>query len=302
MRDCIIIGAGLAGLSAAIQLGRYERDILVIDSGQGRSSLCQSYHNIIGWPKGVSGPELRAIGRKQAESTGVQFIEDEVIDVNKLDQGGFEVICKKGLDTFQAHTLLFATGLSDRFPPLPGLIPCLGLTMYVCPDCDGYEIRNRKTIILGSGNAGAHMAMILRNRTDDLTFINHEDEQVDEERMEKLLAAGIQYIAKPAAEVVVSKPGKIRGVYLEDGTVVAAERGFLAFGGNKVHSDLPAKLGVERLENRHILTDPRSRMTSVKNVWSAGDVNAHSEQAIIAMGEGNQCAIWINKALIGMGL
>ncbi len=81
--DCIIIGGGIAGLQGAIQLGRYEHKVLVIDSNYGRSTLCKTYHNILGWPDGVSGPELRRIGRQQAESTGVEFLEDEAVSVRK---------------------------------------------------------------------------------------------------------------------------------------------------------------------------------------------------------------------------
>lgn len=87
---------------------------------------------------------------------------------------------------------------------------------------------------------------------------------------------------------------------LADGQVVRAERGFLAFGSNHVHSELAEQLGVHLLHNKHIETHPRSKMTNVENVWVAGDLGAHAEQATVAMGEGAMSAIWIHKVLTGM--
>jgi thioredoxin reductase (NADPH) len=115
--DSLIVGGGIAGLQAAIQLGRYGQSVLVIDSGYGRSTLCRSYHNILGWPDGVSGEELRTKGRKQAEALGVQFVLDEIVEASK-EQGRFELVGKSGV-RYQGQTLLLATGLMDRFPDLP---------------------------------------------------------------------------------------------------------------------------------------------------------------------------------------
>ena len=92
--------------------------------------------------------------------------------------------------------------------------------------------------------------------------------------------------------------GRFRGVRLSGGEVIEADCGFVAFGGNEVRSDLARQLKVERMENRHIVTDPRTKMTSVPGVWAAGDVAVHSEQVTIAMGEGQQAAIWMHKWLL----
>lgn len=81
--DCIIVGGGIAGIQAAIQLGRYKHDIIVIDSAQGRSSIAKAYHNILGWPDGVSGHQLRTLGRQHAEKFDVEFLEDTVTSIEK---------------------------------------------------------------------------------------------------------------------------------------------------------------------------------------------------------------------------
>lgn len=295
--DCIIVGGGIAGLQAAIQLGRYEHHVLVIDSGFGRSTLCRSYHNMLGWPDGISGEALRSLGRKQAEHLGVEFKSGEVTHAAKKE-AGFELRIKEAANQiWKARTLLLATGLLDRIPNIPGLLPCLGLSVYICPDCDGYEVKNKQTIVLGSGDVGAGMAISLNYWTDEIIYINHERKAISLKLLEKLKAHSIEIISEPVAGVTTGKDWEFSGVQLESGDHIAGERGFIAFGGNQVKSSLAKQLGVERLENRHILTDPRSKMTNVAHVWAAGDVGVHSEQVTIAMGEGSQAAIWIHKAL-----
>ncbi|UQZ86051.1 Thioredoxin reductase [Paenibacillus konkukensis] len=298
--DCIIIGGGIAGLQGAIQLGRYRHSTLVIDKGTGRSTLCRNYHNVLGWPDGISGPELRRLGRLQAEALGVRFERDEAIRLASKEDGGFVVETKGSERSYHAETLLLATGLTDRFPNLPGLERCLGLSVYVCPDCDGYEVSGRQTIVMGAGSVGAAMAVTLSYWTDRIVYVRHEPEraQVSEELQEQLKDKGIRMISVPLAEVISTEAGEFRGVRLADGQIVEGERGFIAFGGNEVHSSLAAQLGIERLENRHIVTDPRSKMTNVPGVWAAGDVGVHSEQVTISMGEGSQAAIWIHKELL----
>lgn len=294
--DCIIVGGGIAGLQAAIQLGRYStHHVLVIDAGYGRSTLCQSYHNILGYPDGISGPELRKIGRKQAESYGVEFIDDRVVHANKSDSG-FELEVRQG-ELYFSRTMLLATGVMDRFPPIPGLVETLGISVYVCPDCDGYEVEQRTTVIMGAGNTGAQMALILRERTQDLTYVNHESVRVDHSLHMKLREQGIQYVEGEILEVRHTSSQYIGAVILSDGQVIQAERGFIAFGGNQVHSELAKQLGAEVHEHGHVACDPRSKESNVPGLWVAGDLGIHAEQVTVAMGDGATAAIWIHKAL-----
>lgn len=297
MNDCIIVGGGIAGLQAAIQLGRYSaHDILVIDKGSGRSTLCRNYHNILGWPDGISGDELRSLGKSQAESVGVQFINDTVEKAD-IQEESFLLTGRSG-NEYRGKTILLATGLTDRFPDIPGLVSTLGRTVYVCPDCDGYEVQNRKTVVLGAGNSGAGMAILLSDRTEDLTYINHEKTRVDDKLRSQLKDKGIVYVEKTMTEVECRGDGIIKAVKLEDGTVLPAERGFISFGGNKVHSELAQQLGAELEHNKHVKADPRSKMTNVPNVWIAGDLGVHAEQTTVAMGDGATAAIWIHKVLM----
>lgn len=298
--DCVIIGGGIAGLQAAILLGRYSvHRVLVVDAGRGRSSLCRSYRNILGWPEGISGEELRKRGKAQAEAVGVAFAEDHIIKAEQQPDHTFVLTGQRG-STYSAKTLLLATGIMDRFPDIPGLLTTFGRTVYVCPDCDGYEIQDRHTVMIGSGNAGANMSLLLAQRARSLTFINHEQQPVEEAKLRQMQKANIRYIEQPVTEIMEENDGEIRAVRLADGTQVEAERGFIAFGGNHVHSGLAEQLGVTLHHNKHVETNPRSKMTNIKNVWAAGDLAVHAEQATTAMGDGAIAAIWIHKELMGL--
>lgn len=301
-QDAIIVGGGIAGLQAALQLGRYGYRVLVVDAGRGRSTLCRGYHNVLGWPDGVSGDELRRLGRQQAEAVGVRFAEDEIVQAAaRPDEagGGFVLDGRQaGAGAYRSRVLLLATGIMDRFPALPGLEICLGKSVYVCPDCDGYEIKGHPTVVLGAGSVGASMALTLTYWNDRLVYVNHEQKEIEAELLAELERHGIEVVSEPIVRVLEREDGCFEGVELAGGRVVPGERGFIAFGGNRVHSELAQQLGVERMDNRHIVTDPRSKMTNVPGVWAAGDVAVHSEQVTIAMGEGSQAAIWMHKTLM----
>ncbi|WP_071393193.1 NAD(P)/FAD-dependent oxidoreductase [Bacillus tuaregi] len=294
--DCLIIGGGIAGLQAAIQLGRYMHSVLVIDSGDGRSTLCRSYHNILGYPDGVSGQHLRQTGRKQAEALGVHFLHGKAESAAKTE-AGFAVTVSNG-ETYSSKRLLLATGVMDRIPAelLPSLVPCLGISVYVCPDCDGYQVKGKPVIVIGAGVAGVNMVKTLLYWTNELVYINHEQKLGDDDR-KFLQENGISCI-DASIKQAVAKGAELEGFLLENGEIVKGHHAFTAFGGNEVRSQLAKQLGVELLENKHIVADPRTKMTNVHGVWAAGDVAVHSEQVTIAMGEGSQAAIWIHKDII----
>jgi len=295
--NCLIIGGGIAGLQAAIQLGRYMHKVLVIDSEDGRSSLCRSYHNILGYPDGVSGDHLRELGRKQAEALGVEFLKGKA-ETAAMTESGFEVTVSNG-ETYSSKRLLLATGVMDRIPPelLPSLRPCLGISVYVCPDCDGYQVKGKRTIVIGAGATGVDMVKTLSYWTTDLIYINHEQKPITKEDREFFQEKSITYI-EAGIKKTLANEAQLEGFLLENGETIEGNHAFIAFGGNEVRSQLAKQLGVELLENKHMICDPRTKMTNIRRVWAAGDVAAHSEQVTIAMGEGSQAAIWIHKDII----
>lgn len=292
----MIIGGGIAGLQAAIQLGRYKHDVLVIDSNQGRSTICRCYHNILGWPDGVSGQEIRKLGKLHAEKYGVHFLHDVVTTLQK-ESNHFYLETEQHA-TFEAKTIFLATGLVDHLPKLENLVTCLGTDIYVCPDCDGYEVSGKKTVVLGAGNTGADMAVTLAYWSNDIIYINHNQSAVDVTKLDELEKHRIKIVYEQIEKIILDEKQHFAGVLLKNGEVVEAERGFIGFGGNKINYELAEAVGVELTENKHVLVNPRTKETNIKGVWAGGDLAAHSEQVTIAMGDGSQAAIWIHKRLL----
>jgi thioredoxin reductase (NADPH) len=294
--DAVIVGGGIAGLQAAIQLGRYEHRVLVIDKGYGRSTLCKRYSNVLGWPDGVSGQELRDKGRQHAAKYGIEFIEDEIKQAKKDDEGNqFALQGNRG--EYHGRMLLLATGVTDRLPELEGLKACMGRSIFICPDCDGYEAKGQRTLVLGAGAPGAQMALTLSYWTQDIILINHEQKEINQELTGKLQDKNIQVYHQPI-QLLEEHEGNLQAVMLQDGTRVEAKIAFTSFGGNQIHTELAKQLGVERLENQHAISDPRSKMSNVPGVWVAGDIGVHSEQLTVAMAEGALSAIWMHKHLM----
>lgn len=289
--DCVIIGGGIAGLQAGIMLGRYQHRVLLIDSGRGRSSLCHRYNNIIGFPDGVSGQQLRHDGIKQAQSFGVETRKDKVVDVHS----NF-IVELEGGTSIQTRTLLFATGIEENFPPLPGIRECLGLSIYVCPDCDGYEIIGKKTAVVGSGETGAQLALTLKDWSEEIIFFNHGGASLSLAMQGELRERRILVQQTEVAKFEHTR-GLLEAIQTAEGHRWEIGKAFLAFGGNRVQSGLAVKLGAEVTDKGHLIVHPRTKMTNIEGVWAAGDVVDHSQFVTTAMGDGAQAGVWIHKWL-----
>ncbi|MGV2621942.1 NAD(P)/FAD-dependent oxidoreductase [Halobacillus sp. ACCC02827] len=294
MYDCIVIGGGIAGLQCSIMLGRYRRKVLIIDAGGGRSSLCRQYNNILGFPEGISGEELRKDGWLQAARYSVERKETKAVSLSQ-ESGGFEVETREGV-RYKSRTVLLATGVEDNLPDIAGLFPCLGRSIYVCPDCDGYEITNKKTVVIGSGDAGARMAETLMYWTKDLIVIDHLSKEISPVFDELSRMEAIPVI-QGKVDQIEQKDGIMAGLKLDSGRVLRAEKAFLALGGSRPVTALAEKLGAIVKGSGPVMTDTRTTATNIEGLFAAGDVSIHSQLATVAMGEGAQAAIWIQKWL-----
>src|SRR3954453_7118053 len=155
-REVIVIGGGIAGLSAAIYLGRARRDVLVIDSGHSMANWEPVVENYLGFPKGVSGEDLLKAGRHQAERHDVEFAKDEVEEV-RCEDGVFVVGAKQ--HRYRAQRLLLATGIFHLPPEIPGVRDCLGHSMFFCKDCDGFRVREKRIAICGANDEAVEYAL-----------------------------------------------------------------------------------------------------------------------------------------------
>ena len=181
MLDCLIVGGGPAGLTAAIYLARFRRNARVVDAGSSRASLIPLSHNYPGFPDGISGRDLLQRLRQQARRYGASLTTGHVESVERT-AGGF--LAQSGAEVIEARTLLLATGVVDIEPGLPNVNDAVrsGLVRH-CPICDGFEVIGKKVAVIGRGLKGVNEARFIQHYTTDLVLftlgIGHEisDEQ-----------------------------------------------------------------------------------------------------------------------------
>src|ERR1043165_5127510 len=156
--EIIVVGGGIAGLSAAIYLGRAQRDVVVIDSGHSMAKWEPVVQNYLGFPKGVGGEELLKNGRTQAKRYDAGLIQDEIKTVSARKS---IFVLKGKRKTYRTKRLLIATGIFHMPPEIPGIKPCLGHSMFFCKDCDGYRVRGQNLAIYGWTNETVEYALAM---------------------------------------------------------------------------------------------------------------------------------------------
>jgi thioredoxin reductase (NADPH) len=295
--DVAIVGAGPAGLTAAIWLGRYLRRVVVIDAGDPRNWETRGIHGYLGL-EGITPAELRGRGRDDARKFGATLVDATVSTVDRLDDDLFRVTLESGA-TLTAARILLAIGVRDVWPDVPGLEKCYGDTAHVCPDCDGYEARGRKTVVIASGRKAAGLAFALTTWTREIVICtNGAPADMSTEIMAKLDALNIPIIEAPI-ECVRSSGGEARALELPGGMCLDCDRIFFAIG-QEPSDDLGAQLGCKRDEIGRIVTDLHFH-TSVRNVYAAGDIIHGPQMAIAAAGIGAVAALAIHHSLLPEG-
>jgi thioredoxin reductase (NADPH) len=291
--DCLIVGGGPAGLTAAIYLARFHLDILVVDDGKGRAESIPCTHNHAGYPDGISGKELVRLMREQAQRYGARIKRDYVTRLDKSDDG----FCATwGSGSVEAKTVLLATGVKNRRPMMDEDLHDealqRGLIRY-CPICDGYEVTDKRVGVIGSDSHGVAEAVFIRSYTADVTLIAPDKSlQLKPEDSKRLKDAGIDCVDGPAQAVAIDK----------NCIVVDTAGGHYVFDsiypglGSDTHTQLAEMVGADLSNDSCIKVDSHQR-TSVPGLYAAGDVVIGLDQISHAMGEGGVAATTIRNDL-----
>lgn len=293
--DVAIVGGGPAGLSAAIWLSRYLHSVLLVDSGDPRNWETRGINGYLGLPS-CKPSHLRADGRDEARKHAATLVDDSVDKVTAESAGQFRLTVRAG-DVFHARRLLLAIGLKDVWPDIPGLGRVYGETAHVCPDCDGYEARGKKTVVIGRGRKAIGMALDLTTWTREVIICtNGESPDMDDAaecaRLEQL---NIPVLTEQVVRVCQSR-GRVHCLQFADGLELDADKIFFAIGQYPA-DDLGAQLGCRRDAGGHIVVDPHYH-TSVPNVYAAGDIVPGAQLAIAAAADGAIAALAIHKSLV----
>jgi thioredoxin reductase (NADPH) len=293
--DCLIVGGGPAGLTAAIYLARFHLDILVVDAGKSRASWIPCTHNHAGFPDGINGQELLERMRAQAQKYGAKIVRDRVTKLERDEATGlFTATWGSGCE--QARSVLLATGVTNRRPPMDEDLHdealSRGLIRY-CPICDGYEVTDKKVGVIGSDSHGVSEAVFIRSYTADVTLIAPDKAlELSPEDQRKLKKARIDCVDGPAQAVAISDKCIIvetaEGTYSFDSVYPAL--------GSDTHTQLAEMLGARLNDQGCIGVDSHQR-TSVEGLYAAGDVVIGLDQISHAMGEGGVAATTIRNDL-----
>ena len=293
MDDCIIIGAGPAGLTAAIYLARFHLNIRLFDCGSSRAALIPCTRNHAGYPDGISGKQLLADMLAQAERYGAVRELAEVTGLRLIDDG-FGV--RIGEREVPARSVLLATGVVNNRPDMPGDIHdaalAQGLLRY-CPICDAYEVTDRRIGVIGTGEHGAREALFLRGYSADVTLIAPAGaHEIGEDYAARLDAAEIPCVDGPCSNYAIEG----------DHLALDTDQGRLAFDtvypalGSRIRSQLAVTAGARAAEDGCLEVDDHQR-SSIPGLFAAGDVVKGLDQISHAMGEGGVAATTIRNML-----
>ena len=292
--DVAVVGGGPAGLSAALWLARYLHKVVLVDSGDPRNWETRGINGYLGH-QGIRSPELRKLGRIEGEKYGAQFVSG-IVDTAANETGELFAICLRGGKIIEARRILLAIGIRDVWPDIPGLDQCYGETAHVCPDCDGYETRGKKTVVIGTGRKAVGMALALTTWTKEIVICtNGEPPDMKQELLDILKPLNIPVLDSPIT-CVISQNKEIRGVELEGGMSLDCERLYFAIG-QYPSDDLGTQLGCKRDEIGRLVIDDHNH-TSVRNVYAAGDVAGGPQIAIAAAASGAIAAVAIHASLV----
>lgn len=291
--DVAIIGGGPAGMNAALVLGRARKTVIVIDEERPRNRVTRETHGFL-TRDGVSPSEFRRIAREQLNAyPSVRFVSDIAVTIEGSD-GDFLMTTEQGA-TYRSKKVLFAMGKKDLPFDIEGLAEVYGKSAFVCPYCDGWELRDQPIALIAKGAGAVHFAKVVSGWSDHKVICTNGPDDMTEEQRDELKRHHVPVFDSPILRID-SIDGKVQHIVLEDGTNVPCTGIFFA---TKLvaGSELPQDLGCRVSEAGSIIVDALGK-TNVPGVYSAGDAATELYQAITAASMGSLAAVGINSELL----
>lgn len=290
--DAIIIGGSYAGLSAAMTLGRSLRNVLVIDSGKPCNAQTPHTHNLITLDGETPASIIDKAKQQVLKYETIQFTNGHVSEV-KGSNKSFEVYTTSG-QKYECSKLLFATGINDISPEIPGYTECWGISVLHCPYCHGYEVRNSDIGILGNGEFGFELCKMLFNWSKKITLYTNGKSELSKDQNSKLEFHDIEIIEKEV-QSLRHVNGQLEELVFIDQSTHKSNALFVRTNFIQ-HCDIPEKLGCKLTESGYIFIVDSQR-TSVEGIYVAGDNSSIYRAVGSAMADGTKAAAYINKAL-----
>jgi thioredoxin reductase len=291
VHDVAIVGGGAAGLSAALVLGRARRTVALFDAGD-QSNLAAAHVGGLFGHDGTAPAELYGQGRRQLEPYRTVVVHDSAVTSIIRDGIGF-VVTADDVEA-PARRLLLAMGIRYDPPAVPGLEELWGDSVFHCPFCDGWEMRDRRLAALGSGDELVQKSLLLRNWSADVVALTNGSGALADDASARLGRLGIKVVERPIVELrshprAEGRGRALDGVVLDDGTVLERD-GLLVTVAHAQRAPFADELGLEQTERATIVVDALGR-TAAAGVYAAGDIAEPMQQVVFAAGAGARAAI-----------
>ena len=280
--DCLVIGGGAAGLTAAVYFGRYKRRAVVLDDGGSRLQRIPRTRNVPGFPDGIEGPELLRRLREHAAKYAVPAEQTRVDSLQRLPDGTFRADSAQG--SWRARFVLLATGARDVEPEIEGIAQALqaGQVRY-CPICDGFETHQQRVAVLGRAGHGLRESLFIANWENEVTWLSMAtQEEVGVPELARLREAGVRIADSPPHRIDCGVDGVGVRVELQNGQVLEFDTLYPALG-LVTACDLATALGARARENGQLEVDSHQQ-TTVDGLYVAGDVAVDLNQISVAAG------------------
>ena len=291
--EVIIIGGSYAGLSAAMALGRSLRRVLIIDSGLPCNRQTPHSHNFL-TQDGKTPKEISAIAKLQIEQYDTVRSYNGLAVSGLKTEDGFEITCQTG-EIFTAKKLIFATGVKDKMPDIPGFAECWGISVIHCPYCHGYEVKGQVTGILANGDFAAHYAQLIQHWTKDLTIFTNGISTLTPEQTAKIDKHNIQIIEKEI-NYLKHENGHIAQIVFSDHSTVSL-KAIYSRPDFEQHCKIPELLGCELTEQGFLKVDMFQK-TNVPNVFACGDNTSPMRSVANAVATGTMAGVVVNNGMI----
>ena len=297
MYDVIIVGAGPAGLSAALMLGRCRRSVILFDTGHPRNAASQAMHGFL-TRDGTPPLEFLRMARAELRQYETVTIRDAKVVAAECRDSGFEVTIESG-ERMRGRKLLLATGVVDNLPPIDGFRDLYGRSIFHCPYCDGWEVRDQPLAVYGTGERALGLSLELTGWSRDLVVCSNGPAEIDADGRARLARHGIALREERVARVE-GKDGILTHVAFADGSRLPRRAMFFTTGQSQ-RSDLMEQLGCTFNDKGTVRTG-KYETTHLPGLFVAGDASRAVQWVVVAAAEGAEAAFAINTDLLKEGL
>ena len=264
--DCIVVGGGAAGLSAALVLGRARKRTLLVDAGEPSNLPAHGIGGLLGHD-GRPPADLYELGREELARYPAVELRDGEVTSGRRENGHFELELASGARE-RARRIVLATGMEYRVPAIEGLKPLWGDTVFHCPFCHGWEVRDQPLAVLGDGEKGEHLHRMLQSWSDDVVWLD-----------------------RPVKRLV-AEDGKLVAIEFDDGETLP-RAGLLIAVSFHQRSDLHTQLGAETDDRGFLAVDPATLATTAPGVFAAGDLTGQMQSVPAAIASGSLAAAMV---------